>query len=397
MKIAVLHCPTGISGNMFLGALADAGLEWDMFVKKLQNNLPLTSYSLTKKQVVKNGIAATLVTVACGKKKAHRHLQNIIELLDNSTLPAAVISQSRRVFRRLAQAEAAVHKCSVEEVHFHEVGAVDAIIDIVGSVLGLYLMGIEKLYSHPLPLGTGFLNCDHGTLPVPAPATLKLMEGFPVAENPPDCRGELTTPTGAALVTTLARFTQGEELLLAKVGFGAGSRDLPLANTARILIGEENPGAGQETEKIFIIETNIDDMNPEFYGYLMDRLFSAGALDVFYTPVYMKANRPGTLLTVLARPKQQQPLLKILQSETTSLGFRFREESRIIASRQFLTVQTSHGSVNVKISSFGEALNIAPEYKDCVQLARQAKIPLKTVYDEAKALARKHIHNTGKS
>lgn len=395
MKAAFLQCPTGVSGNMFLGALADAGLEWDQFVNLLTANLPLAGYRLKKEVVVKNGITATLVTVEIKEDGQHRHLSDIEQLISGSNLPTAVKEKSIKVFRHLARAEAAVHNCSPEQVHFHEVGAVDAIIDIVGSVLGLHLLEIEQLYASPLPLGTGFINCDHGTLPVPAPATLKLLEGYPIAPDPPDCNGELTTPTGAALVTTLAECKQTPMKIIA-TGFGAGNRDLPVPNAVRLLVGEVTGDTSATLETISIIETNIDDMNPEFYDYLMKLLFANGALDVFFTPVHMKNNRPGILLTVVAKPEGKDALMAILRRETTSLGFRYREEQRLALARDTITVTTGYGSVKVKVAtSHDKILNVAPEYKDCAQLAEKHKIPIKVLYDEAKLEAYSKLQNTG--
>ncbi|WP_366923450.1 nickel pincer cofactor biosynthesis protein LarC [Metallumcola ferriviriculae] len=386
MKTAIFQCPTGISGNMFLGALADAGLDWPLFLDTLQNNLPLEGYSLQKSAVVKNGLATTLVNVTFQSQDEHRHLWHIKDIIFNSTLPIIVKERSFEVFKRLAAAEAAAHNCSVEDVHFHEVGAIDAIVDIVGTVLALHLLGIKKIYCSPLPFGSGFVKCEHGTLPVPGPAVLRLMEGFPIGEPPPGCHGELTTPTGAALMTTLANFSESANFILEKTGFGAGSRDLPIPNAARVLIGQSGSHSTY-WERISIIETNIDDMNPEFFGYLMQNLFQAGALDVFYTPVYMKGNRPGTLVTALCNPGDLQKLMNVFQTETTSLGFRFREETRVTAQRKFIAVNTIHGPVNVKISTFGTSIIIAPEYQDCLDLAVSSRVPLKEVYDEAKVLA----------
>jgi uncharacterized protein (TIGR00299 family) protein len=286
----------------------------------------------------------------------------------------------------LGEAEAKVHGCSLEEVHFHEVGAIDTIVDIVGASFGLHYLGIEKVYASPLNTGSGMVKCAHGLMPIPAPATAELLKD--AAFYSTGVRGELLTPTGAAILTAVAEsFGPPSVLKTERVSYGAGSWDLEIPNVVRLFIGQ-SAGAAQDKELVTVLETTIDDLNPEIYGYLMQKLFAAGAAEVFFTPVYMKKNRPGLLLTVLSDIALQEALLEILFRESSTLGVRVRQEKKYMLKRDFYPLETPYGTVNIKIGrKDGQIVNIAPEYEDCRRIANRKDLPLKQVYQEALALA----------
>lgn len=315
----------------------------------------------------------------------HRGLKEIRELLSKSTLVEDVKNLALQIFTRLGQAEAKVHNCSLESIHFHEVGAVDAIIDIVGTAYCLYYLGIEKVLASPLHVGKGMVHCAHGLLPIPAPATAELLKGVPFYSG--DIEGELVTPTGAAIITTLAEKFEVLPLFNADtIAYGAGTWDLAIPNVLRLYLGktpEENINT-QKKNISTVIETNIDDMNPELYPYLFEKLYQAGATEVYLTPIHMKKNRPGTLLTVISGLPNQKPLLEIIFNETTTLGIRIHEVEKYTLSRKSCTVNTPYGSVRVKMGlTEGNITNIAPEYDDCKVLAEKTGIPLKKIYQIA--------------
>jgi len=387
MTTAYLDCFSGVSGNMLLGALVDCGLGLDE-LQSVLSRLALEGWKLKAERVNRGPIACTLVEVEVTEPQPERALADIIAILHRSKLQPQVTQRAEDIFRRLAEAEAAVHGAPVESVHFHEVGAVDAVVDIVGAVAGFDLLGIERATCSPLPLGGGWVETAHGKLPVPAPATAKLLEGFPTYGG--EAQAELVTPTGAALVTGLcAAFGPLPPMTVGRVGYGAGSRDLPHPNCLRMFVGEaaQAPGAGA-AESLLLLETNLDDMNPELYGYVMERLFEAGALDVFITPILMKKTRPASLLTVLAPRDEQAELLRILFRETTTLGVRAREVTRYCLEREWVTVDTPHGRVRVKVARLaGQVVTASPEHEDCKRLARETGAPLKDIYDRARAAA----------
>lgn len=391
-KMAYFECFSGASGNMILGALLDAGLSQDVLEAEL-SKLPVKGFKLVVQKVKRQGIAATHVTVETEETHAHRHLHHITDILERSTLDQRIKDDSRRIFTRLAEAEAKIHNTTVEHIHFHEVGALDAIVDIVGAVIGLRTLGIETMYVSPLSLGTGFTTCAHGKIPIPAPATVELLQGKPV--RPSDIEAELVTPTGAAILSTLGNFFGTPPAMTIEItGYGAGTRELPIPNVLRLFIAQAAEGAdGYDHDTVAVIDANLDDMNPEFYGYIFDRAFTAGALDVYTTPVMMKKNRPGTLLTVVAPIEQKQALIDLLLKETTTIGVRWQEQQRTKAQRAIQTVETPYGPVRVKISRRGSAIiNIAPEYEDCKQLAeKQPETPLKQIYQTALHLAEQTI------
>jgi uncharacterized protein (TIGR00299 family) protein len=393
MRIAYFDCFSGISGNMVLGALIDAGLEIDWLRRELAK-LKLAGYKIEASRALKRYIAGTLVDVKTHKERVERHLGDILDIIERSDLSEEVKGTCGAIFTKLAKAEAKVHGLDVEDIHFHEVGGLDAIVDIVGSVVGLRRLGIEEVYSSPLHLGTGFVECAHGMLPVPAPATLELVRGVPTYGR--DVEAELVTPTGAAIITTLAKgFGRSPLMDVETIGYGAGHRDLPIPNLLRVSIGKavEPRGRGYEEDVVTLIEANIDDMNPEFYDYVMGRLFEKGALDVFLTPIQMKRNRPAIELSALVREADVSGVLDAFFEETTTLGVRLYEIRRKKLSRESIVVETQYGRVDVKVGKLGNVVkNVSPEYEDCRRTASQLGVSLKEVYEEAKRAAREMIY-----
>lgn len=389
-RTVYFDCFSGVSGDMVLGALVDLGVDLKAIRKGLAG-LGVKGYKLTSRRVTRSGIAGTKVDVVVdrsSRKHPHhsRSFTDIKKLIENSNLPEVVKSDSIEIFRRIGKAEAEVHRTTLNKIHFHEVGAVDSIVDIVGGALGMNLLNADRIYSSPLNTGEGMVKCAHGTLPVPAPATLKLLQGIPCYSN--GIKKELTTPTGAALMGYFAdEFRSLPNMLIQSSGYGAGGHELKdIPNLLRVILGEmkESP----ETRPMKVIETNIDDMNPEFYEHVMDELFKVGAVDVFFTPVYMKKNRPGTLLSVLVPQECFDSAARVVLMETSTFGIRYYDVDRTVLAREERTVKTSFGKVRVKVGSLnGSILRIAPEYEDCRKIASRKKIPVKKVYEEALRLA----------
>jgi len=391
MKIAYFDCFSGISGDMILGALVDAGLEMERLKAELAR-LPLSGYTLSAQTVRKRGLRGTHVEVEVSEKGVERHLHEIEEIIEGSDLPGEVKSRGLAIFQRLAEAEAHVHGIPVERVHFHEVGAMDAIVDVVGAVIGLWLLGIERVYASPVHVGRGTVECAHGTLPVPAPATQKLLRWVPIYGR--DVDAELVTPTGAAILTTLVDgFGAAPPMQVEQVGYGAGSRDLPLPNLLRVSIGTTTRNVkGYEEDVVTVIETNIDDMNPQLYEHVMEQLFGAGALDVFLTPIQMKRNRPGVQLSVLVAEEHVADVLDVLFAETTTIGARMCPMRRWKLKRESVVVETRYGPVGVKVARRGRAVvNVAPEYRECRRVAEKQSVPLKEVYQAALEAARAQV------
>ena len=425
MRIAYLDCFSGISGDMFLGALVDAGVAARVFedaVAALN-----VGARLEISRVERSGIAATKVDVWVGDEKdrpreaagghshegehhAHGHehggthqhdegerrtgvsaphgrgLKEITAIIGRAGIAESAKKTAIAIFQALGAAEAKIHNRDIETIHFHEVGAIDAMVDIVGAAVGAAALGVDEIICSPLNVGGGTVQCAHGTFPVPAPATVELLRGAPVYSS--GIQAELVTPTGAAIVKTLAtRFAAFPEMKIERAGYGAGSRDFPgHANVLRLTIGEALPELAAKTaqETISVVEANLDDLNPQVFGYVMDRLLGEGALDVFGVPVQMKKNRPGTLLTVLCKPEDAAKLTQILFAETTTLGVRRREEKRLALARKWVTVNTQWGDVRMKIASMnGTITNYAPEYEDCRRLAEEQHVPLKNVMNAA--------------
>ena len=384
MKLAYFDCFSGISGDMTLGALVDAGCAVEQLRAELRG-LQVPGWELTAEKVWKNGMAATYVKVVTEDQSKHRSLSAILEILEKSQLGSGVRERAGAIFRKLGEAEARVHDAPLEKMHFHEVGAVDAIVDIVGACVGFQALGIEKFACSPLNVGGGTAKMAHGVLPVPAPATANLLQGKPTYSN--GVQKELVTPTGAAIVATLCdSFGPQPAMSVSAIGYGAGTADLEgQPNVVRIMVGEaaEKSVAGFD-EEIAVVEANLDDMNPQIYGYFLEKALEAGALDVYTTPVQMKKNRPGALLTVLCRPQDTNPLMTLIFAETTTFGVRTYRAQRRVLPREWVNVGTEFGEVRIKLSRVnGRILHVAPEFEDCRKLAVEKNVPLQRVIAEA--------------
>ena len=384
MRLAYFDCFSGISGDMTLGAVVDAGCNLELLRSGLQG-LQVPGWTISSEKVWKNGMSATFVRVVTEDQSKHRSLSVILEIFDKSQLSEQVKKNAAAIFRKLGETEASVHDVPLEKIHFHEVGAVDAIIDIVGACIGFESLGIQKFACSALNVGGGTAKTAHGVLPVPAPATARLLQGRPTYSN--GVQRELVTPTGAAIVSTLCdAFGPQPAMSVSAIGYGAGSADLEgQPNVVRIMIGEAAeknvPGFDEE---IFVIEANLDDMNPQIYGYLQEKALAAGALDIYTTPVQMKKNRPGTLLTILSKPSDTNALMSMIFAETTSLGVRTYRAQRRILPRESVSVRTQYGDVRIKLSRVnGHIQHIAPEFEDCRKLAVENNVPLQRVISDA--------------
>lgn len=385
LRTAYFDCFSGISGDMFLGALLDAGLDYKAWLKEMEK-LPIKGFSVSRRKVKRCSLSGTRLTVKVVAPQPHRNLLDIEKLINKSNVSPAAKETAHSVFRALARAEAKVHGTSVDEVHFHEVGAVDSIVDIVGAAVALDMMGLRKVLSSPLNLGSGLVKFSHGTFTVPAPATAELIRGIPAYAS--GIKAELTTPTGAAIITTLAGgFGPMPEMVAEATGYGAGGRDLPeTPNMLRVIIGETD--GGYDSDTVNIIETNIDDMDPRIYSHVMDRLLDAGALDVWLTPIIMKKSRPATTLSVLADAGKTPALTGIIMSETTTFGVRIIKASRKKLARRFIDIKTKSGAVRVKVGMYGKkALKAVPEYEDVKALAKRTGRTLKDIFREIDKLS----------
>jgi uncharacterized protein (TIGR00299 family) protein len=396
MKIAYFDCFSGASGDMILGALIDAGLSPRKFSEELKK-LHLPKISVKAQKVLKGGISATRVTVE-GKdeKRPHRDLKEMLKIVARSDLDKDVKAKSREIFERIASTEAEIHRSAKEKIHFHELGGLDSVVDICGAVWGLRQLGIDQIHVSKVNVGTGFVRCEHGLLPVPAPASLSLMKGKPIYSSGVD--KELLTPTGAAILTTLGlSFGNLPPMRVERIGHGAGRDDLPHPNVLRLIIGTSETTAREE--RVMVVETNIDDMNPQFYDYIMEQMLKMGVKEVFLTPVFMKKNRPATLFTAICSLEQMPVVTEFLFRETTTIGLRWREEKRARADREIRLFDTKYGKIRFKLARWeGAVINVSPEYEDCKRLALKKKIPLKEVFEEAKRLAvaiSKGIKGTG--
>jgi uncharacterized protein (TIGR00299 family) protein len=387
MKIAYFDCFAGASGDMILGALIDAGVD----VRKLQEGLGrlhVSDYELRVTRVQKGAIGATDVEVVLDGEVSERKLADIEAVITDSDLPQEIKETSLTIFRRLVTVEAEIHGTNYEDVHLHEAGGTDAIVDVVGSLLGLSLLGVDQIHASRLPLGHGYVRCAHGLLPLPAPATLELLKGVPVAQL--DVEGELVTPTGAAVLTGIVReFGAFPEMTVESIGYGAGKKEFAFPNVLRVLVGTAPQRLAESRERVVLLETNLDDMNPELYDHIMEALFAAGALDVYLQPIQAKKNRPGVVLSVLCHPQAAQELSSIIFAETTTLGIRQQAMERLCLHRETIRVDTPFGQVRIKVAKLGDrTMNLAPEYEDCRRLAIESKRPLKEVYAAAEAAAR---------
>ena len=386
MKIAYFDCFSGVSGDMILGTLVDAGLEVSDLEAEL-SQLRVGGFRLQVEKTTRRGISGTKLNVVTEEHGTDRHLPDINEIIDRSDLSDDIKNSSKGIFAELAAVEARIHHQNVDEVHFHEMSGLDSIVDVVGSLLGLRKLGLGAIYASRIHVGTGFVECRHGTLPVPAPATLELLKGVPVYSK--GIESELATPTGVAILKSVAKgFGPMPDMTVDRIGYGAGSQELEIPNLLRICIGEtcQDRYAGDE---VLLLETNIDDMNPEFFGHVSERLLTQGALDVFMTPIYMKKNRPATLLSVLTAKEKLDGVLSTVFSETTTLGVRIHSVDRRVLARETISVKTTLGDVRVKVGRIGgEVKTVAPEYEDCREIAASRGIPLKDVYEAAKAACR---------
>lgn len=394
-KIAYFDAFSGVSGDMILGALLDVGLPFDKLKKELAK-LPVKEFELKVEQVEKQGIAATRVVVIAEETGIVRTWANISSMIDKSKLNPAVKVKAQEVFLTLARAEAKVHRKNIEQVHFHELGATDSIVDIVSAAVGLHMLGVERIICSPLPTGLGMVKTDHGSMPIPAPATLEILENVPIYSA--GIAAELVTPTGAAIIKTYAdSFGDMPPMTVKAIGYGAGTRDLDIPNVLRVLIGESMPAEKADIEVVLLAETNLDDVSPEVYTYLTDRLFDAGAMDVWLAPIYMKKTRPATALSVLAPIELEEDILGVLFEETSTLGVRVSREVRRRAQRESVTVSTAVGQCRVKIGRLGDrVVSIAPEYEDCAELAARSTLPIKDVYEMASVAAREMLGLTEK-
>lgn len=399
MRVLYLDCFAGIAGDMLLAALLDAGADLSL-VRKGLSSLPIEGYTLETGKGESCGIAAAYVHIKTTEQQPHRNLQDILDLIDQGDLTDSVKEKARQVFRRLAEAEAEVHRTTPEKIHFHEVGAVDSICDIIGCLIALESLQVDRVICSPLPLCSGTIQCEHGLLPLPAPATLQLLKGVPMRQT--GIEGELVTPTGAVLAVTLAHsFSSMPGMIIERVGYGMGTRDLGIPNILRAIIGEAeelaiSPADVGNHDEIMVLECSIDDLNPEIYPYLIEKLLATGAADAFLSPIIMKRGRPGVLLTVLTDPEKWSQLAKIIFQETSTLGIRMRREMRRVLLRETVKVNTPYGMVTVKFGRFSEKeppVQIAPEYRDCSAAAKQFGVPLKQVYNEAVAAALDMVKN----
>lgn len=386
MKLAYFDCFSGISGDMVLGALVDAGCplaEIEAGLRKLE----LRGWGISSEKVKRAGISATKVHVDTEETHHHRGFSLIASKIEKAGLAPRAAERAIAIFRNLGESEAKIHGVALDTVHFHEVGAADSIVDIVGSAIGFEILSIEKFSCSALNVGGGTIQPAHGTMPVPAPATADLLRGKPTYSSSSGVQKELVTPTGAAIVSTLCdSFGTQPAMSASSIGYGAGSADFKEhANVLRITIGES---LEQQTsawdEHITVIEANLDDMNPQIYGYFAEKALAAGALDVFSAPVQMKKNRPGMLVTLLCAPKDADRLADLLFSETTTIGLRSYEARRRVLARESVEVATPHGPVKMKVARLnGHVLNAAPEFEDCRRLAAEKSVPLKQVLAEA--------------
>jgi len=385
MAILYCDCFSGISGDMFLAALLDAGLPEAYLTEQLARLGLAEFHGLSVERVKRGALAAALLKLEIDPSPArHRHLTDIRALIEPCNLPEAVKQLSLSIFQKLAEAEAQVHGVPIEKVHFHEVGAVDSILDIVGAAVGLHFFDIQAIYASALPLGAGQVQTQHGLLPLPAPATMALLTAAQAPVRPSPATFEMVTPTGAAILAALAKFEQ-PEMRLMRTGVGAGRRDLDWPNVLRVMIGESE----WQPETHVEIETNIDDMNPQILGHVMTILFQAGALDVYFTPIYMKKNRPATKLSVIARTQEEDALCALILRETSTLGLRVSRVWRHEADREIRNVSTAYGDVPVKLKILnGQVIQAAPEFDVCAKLADAAGVPVQQVLRAAEAAGR---------
>ncbi len=405
MRLAYFDCPSGAAGDMVMGALVDAGVPFEALRNELAK-LRLPGFTLERREVMKGVFRATKVDVHMhdhdhthgdpghGHGEPHgrhehpdRHLGSILGLIGASGLDAAVKANAARIFTRLAEAEARVHGTTVDQVHFHDVGAVDAIVDVTGACIGLHLLGIEAVHCSALPVGGGFVTGAHGKIPIPGPGTAELLKGFPVVDT--GVKRELVTPTGAAILTTLAASAGTMPAMTVEaVGYGAGDMDLEAPNVLRVFVGRAADSGGRET--IMQVETTVDDMQPQLWEAVMERLFDSGALDVYLTPVLMKKSRPGTVLTALCIPDKVTELSRVLFEESPTIGVRWTAYQRERLAREMVTLTTAYGAIAFKVSRLdGRVVTATPEFEEVRRIARAKGLPVREVLDLARAEGRR--------
>jgi len=383
MKTLYFDCFAGASGDMILGALVGAGVEPSSLIEQLEL-LGVHGWKIDFERVDRSGISAVYARVQTAHEHAHRHLSDILKIISDSRLSNRVKDRAARTFSRLAEAEARVHNLPIERIHFHEVGALDAIIDVCGAAIGFELLGIEDFVSSPMRVGAGMTEMAHGRFPIPPPAVSELLKGKPIYAGEID--GEFVTPTGAAIITTVCdRFGPLPSMKIEANGYGAGTRDPKnFPNVLRVFVGQTEDLSASGDEPLLMIETNIDDMSPQLFGYVMDRALELGALDCYLTPVQMKKNRPGNLLSILCRPVDREKFLQLLFAETTTLGARSYEVIRRALAREIVRVETKFGPIDVKVGHTNNGvLNAMPEFEQCRIAAQQAGVPLREVQQAA--------------
>jgi pyridinium-3,5-bisthiocarboxylic acid mononucleotide nickel chelatase len=391
MKTLYFDCFAGASGDMILGAAVAAGVDPD-FLREQLSLLPVSGFNLSFETVNRSGLSATYARVETAHERKHRHLSDIKQIIEGSELSDAVKQRAVQIFTRLAEAEARVHNEPVDRVHFHEVGALDAIVDVVGAAICFDALKIERFVSSPLHVGSGMVKMAHGQFPIPPPAVTELLKGVPFYST--EIKGELLTPTGAAIITTVcSEYGPIPEMKTDATGYGAGTREYPdFPNVLRVLLGETVNGEATD-ERLWMLETNLDDASPQIIGHVMDRVLELGALDCFFTPVQMKKNRPGVLLSVLCRKDEKEAVMKLLFTETTTLGVRSYEVSRRALERSVVRVETQYGPIDVKVAHLdGRVVNEMPEFEQCRLAATKANVPLKIVEEAARIALSKIRH-----
>jgi len=378
MKTIYFDCFAGASGDMILGAMVAAGVNPDLLAQHLKL-LNVDGFNVQFKQVTRAGLGATYAVVETAHEHKHRHLSDILKIIDNSALSAGVKKRASQIFTRLAEAEARVHNQPIEKIHFHEVGALDAIVDVIGAAICFELLGIERFISSPVHVGSGFVQMEHGQFPVPPPAVAELLKGVPFYST--EIKGELLTPTGAAIITTVSEgYGPMPSMESSTVAYGAGTREYDnFPNVLRVFVGE-TLGDEPRVERLLMIETNIDDLSPQVLGHVMDQAFDLGALDCYFTPVQMKKNRPGILLSILCEHRLKNQLMQLLFIETTTLGIRTYEVERRALERTTVPVETPYGPIDVKVARLnGQVVNEMPEFEQCRRAAKESGVPLKRV------------------
>jgi uncharacterized protein (TIGR00299 family) protein len=380
MKILYFDCFLGASGDMILSALFDLGVPLELVQETIERVSP-SDVRISLKRVEKHHLSALSLEISAPPSDKSLSYKEMREMIEKADLKQKIKDDSLAILQRLASAEAFIHDVDINEVHFHELGGIDTIVDIVGTATAIDFLSVEEIYSSPLPISYGFIEIEHGILPIPAPATMKLLEGVPIRQV--NVEGETLTPTGAAIITHYAKRYSLPPMRLSKIGLGAGQKDFPIPNILRVLLGE----AVEEfkMEDVVLLETNIDDMAPNLYEFVMDELFTSGALDVFLQPIIMKRSRPGVILSVLCKPEDMGRLSELIFRETTTLGIRVNRLERMALDREVVKVETRWGEVEVKVARMGDKiLGFSPELRSCEEIARKENMPLKAVMDEAR-------------